>query len=139
MSAAITPNVKGIVICDEAFARDVEADVYTLEGVRQQITATAFPHWQDLYLFIQLECARDGSFRGNVRFIHKATGKEARRAPLNVALVGGAAYYGVILPVPGCRFPAPGKYDGDVWFWDNQGREVQKGHREFDLIEESVP
>ncbi len=41
-AAAVPPKVKGIAICDEVFGSDVEANVYTLECVRQDIAADDF-------------------------------------------------------------------------------------------------
>jgi hypothetical protein len=33
-AAALTPRVRLLVVCDEATLSEIEADVYTLEGVR---------------------------------------------------------------------------------------------------------
>lgn len=134
-AAAITPNVKGIVVCDEVFGSDVEANVFTLEGVRHEFVASSFPHDHTYWLFLHLESARAGTWNGNVRFIHNETAREARRVPLRLNFDQLEQNVGHAILVPNGRFPLPGLYNIEVWFWDQQGREVLKGERTFHLIE----
>lgn len=135
MSALITPNVKGIVLCDEAFDSDIESNVFTLEGVRQEFIAPLFPHERSFWLFLQLECARAGSWNGNVRFIHTATDRESRRRPLILSFDQPQQLIGTVILLEACRVPLPGRYNIEVWFWDHEGREVLKGERMLELIE----
>ena len=73
-AAALTPRVRIMAICDGVRASKIEADVYHLKGVRQAITADAFPFIPDrLWLFLLLSCPRAGEFPCYVRVVHDRT------------------------------------------------------------------
>jgi hypothetical protein len=99
-AAAITPNVKGIVVCDEAFGREIETGVYNLEGVRQVIAAPTFPYMRSLFLFMQIESARPGEFNGNIRIIERESEREIRHRNIAVWFEGGEPGLGYVFEMP---------------------------------------
>jgi hypothetical protein len=66
MSAALTPRVRQIVVCDDAVRSDIEDEVFTLEGVRHGFGAGSFPCVRALSVYLLLSYPRGGSFTGEV-------------------------------------------------------------------------
>jgi hypothetical protein len=135
-AAAVTPNVKGILVCDDVFGSDIEENVMDLEGVRHVIAEPSFPCGPRIFLFLHLECARAGTFNGNIRFVHDETGREARRRHFMVMFRERGENISQAWLLEDCLFRRPVVYNIEVWFWASEGREVLKGERSFRLIEE---
>src|SRR6266446_3971942 len=64
-AAALTPRVRIMAICDGVRESKTEADVFHPRGVRQGITADAFPFVPaQLWLFLLLSSPHGGEFPG---------------------------------------------------------------------------
>src|SRR4051794_8769638 len=64
MSAALTPRVRVLAVCDEAITSEIEPNVLTLEGVRHGFGAESFPCLRALNVYLMLSYARGGTFDG---------------------------------------------------------------------------
>ena len=80
-AAALTPRVRMMAICDRVRETKTETDVFHLKGVRQAITANAFPFGPaHLWLFLVLSNPRGGEFPGYLRVINDRTDKRSHTA-----------------------------------------------------------
>lgn len=138
--ASLTPLVRLITVCDGVRESRTESGVYHLKGVRQWITAHAFPFVPNrLWLFLLLSSPRPGEFPGYVVAVHAKTDK--------------AIFYAHLEPQPTfeandetwsnrasirCSFPEEGRYTVQVWFFQEQGSDVLKGELPFSVVKESV-
>ena len=83
-SAAVTPRVRNMVICDGARESQIEAGVFNLKGVCQRMVANAFPFAPPrLWLFLVLTSPRAGVFPGYVAVVNNRTDKAIFIANLN--------------------------------------------------------
>jgi hypothetical protein len=73
MSAALTPRVRVLVVCDGIRASRIEENVFTLRGARYQISADSFPLRRRLQLFLVLSCPRQGRFPAYVQVVEDQT------------------------------------------------------------------
>src|SRR5437762_1006743 len=73
VAAALTPRVRIMVICDSVGKCKTEAGVFHLKGVRQAVTARAFPFAPSLWVFLLLSSHRAGVFPGYVRVVNDKT------------------------------------------------------------------
>lgn len=139
MSAAValTPRVRIMVICDEVRRSKVEAGVFHLKGVRQEITARAFPFASSLYVFLLMSSPRAGVFPGYVRVVSDRTDRVVYQANLNPRpefQVDGEAV-AVAVPI-WCRFPQDGSYSVQVHFFQEVGSDVLKAEMPFTVRSE---
>jgi hypothetical protein len=134
LAVAVTPNVKGIIICDGISGSDVERNVFTAENIRQRAT---IPRFDPLHLFLQLDCARKGADTGEVRLSCELDLILARTFTVNFEEDGGA-YEGVYVTEldPSLAFPEPGRYTFQVFFHFPGSSAILKGERSFDVSEE---
>lgn len=132
-AVALTPRVRMMAICDGVRESKTEVDVFHLKGVRQAVTADAFPFFpRRLWLFLVLTSPRLGDFPGYLRVVNDQTDK--------------AVFYGHIHPRPifgadggtlfrsaniACSFPQEGWYTVQVWFFQQEGSDVLKGEVPF--------
>jgi hypothetical protein len=139
-AAALTPRVRIMAICDGVRESKTEAGVFHLKGVRQGMTADAFPFVPArLWLFLVLSSPRAGEFPGYLRVVNDRTDK--------------AILYGYIKPRPvfgadgetlfrrgqvTCSFPEEGWYTVQVWFYQEEGIDVLKGEMPFYVVFERV-
>src|SRR5262252_6857032 len=72
-AAALTPRVRLMAVCDGVRESKAEDGVFHLRGVRQAMTADAFPFTPRLWLFLVLSSPRAGDYPGYVRVIDDAT------------------------------------------------------------------
>ena len=73
-AVALMPRVRIMAICDGVRESKIEAGVFNLKGVRQGITADAFPFTPSrLWLFLLLSSPRPGVFPGYVRVVNEQT------------------------------------------------------------------
>jgi hypothetical protein len=131
MSAAValTPRVRIMVICDQVRKSKTERGVFHLKGVRQEISAEAFPFMPPrLWLFLLLSNSRAGSFPGYVRVVNERTDRVAYHGHLEPRPVFGASggTFSISVPIR-CTFPDEGAYSVQVWFFQEQGSDVLKG------------
>src|ERR1051326_5153566 len=86
MTAATTPRVRTLVVCDGIRASRLEESVFHLRGARSHIVADAFPGRRRLHLFLVLSSPRPGRYPSYVKVINEQTEQ--------------AVYYGQIDPAP---------------------------------------
>src|SRR5262245_8661057 len=73
-AAAVTPRVRMMAIRDRVRESRIEAGVFDLKGVRQEIRAHTFPFVpRRLALFLLLSSARAGEHPCYVRIVHERT------------------------------------------------------------------
>src|SRR5713226_2406186 len=106
-AAALTPRVRIMAICDGVREGKTEAGVFHLKGVRQGLTADAFPFVPErLWLFLVLSSPRAGEFPGYLVVVNDRTEKivfysHFQPRPMFVDDGGLFAWCGPIR----CRFP----------------------------------
>jgi hypothetical protein len=142
MSAAValTPRVRIMVICDEVRKSKTKPGVFHIRGVRQEISAEAFPFVPSkLGLFLLLFSPRAGSFPGYVRIVNEKTDRAVYHAHLEPRPVFGASggTFSISVPIR-CAFPEPGAYRVQVWFFQEQGSDVLKGELPFLALTEGI-
>src|SRR5437588_382099 len=114
-SAAVTPRVRTIVICDEITPSLTEAGVFTLEGVRQHLEAGSFPWHAELSIFLLLSSARSGNFAGKILVVNERNDRPIRY----VKFLAGFDQDNELLPmyvdIGDCVFPEAGSYNFEVY------------------------
>jgi hypothetical protein len=122
-----------MAICDGVRESKIEAGVFNLKGVRQGITADAFPFTPSrLWLFLLLSSPRPGVFPGYVRVVNEQTDKILLYGHLEPAPTFQAdeQLWATRAPIR-CSFPEEGQYTVEVWFFQKQGPDVLKGELPF--------
>jgi hypothetical protein len=135
-AAALTPRVRILVVCDEATASDIEDGVFTLEGVRQHVTASTFPYRHSLSVFLVLSCSRKGTYTGKVRIVNTSETRTIRYEKLQAVFVQDNDVLSLPVELGECQFPVPGPYLVQVWLAPRGGAEVQKGELVIGVIEQ---
>jgi hypothetical protein len=139
-AAVLTPRVRLMAICDGVRESQTEAGVFHVKGLRQRIIAQTFPFAPArLWLFLVFSSTRPGEFPGYVVVINERTDK--------------TIFYGKLTPPPTfeanvenvmnatrlkCSFPQPGRYTVQIWFFQEQGRDVLKGELPFTVSTEGA-
>lgn len=129
VAAALTPRVRLMAICDAVRKSKTEIGVFDLKGLRQSISAPAFPFaLERLWLFSVLSSPRFGRFPGYVRIVHERTDKAVLFAHLNPSpeFEQGVDIFSARVKIR-CRFPEPGKYTVQIWFFQPSEHDVLKG------------
>src|SRR5260370_42121674 len=136
MSAALTPRVRTLVVCDGIRASRLEENVFHLRGARWPLLAAAFPFRGRLRLFVILSSPRPGRFPSYVKVIEDESDQ--------------AVFYGQIQPSPWfpeagdllpldvpvyVRFPRPGPYTVQVWFFQETSADVLKMEQPLFVLE----
>ena len=138
-AAALTPRVRIMAICDGVRKSKTEDGVFHLKGVRQKMTADAFPFAPSLSVFLLLASARPGEFPGSIRVIHDRTDKTIFYTHLHPRPTFGTNDDFLAHRTPiGCSFPEAGRYSFQVWFFQEQGNDVLKGEMPFFITTEGV-
>jgi hypothetical protein len=138
MTAALTPRVRLMTVCDRVRESPTEAGVYHLRGVRQRSVALAFPFVASRFrLFLVLSSPRPGTYPGYVRVLDTGTDK--------------AIFFAHLAPHPRfetdgdtlaaaarlrCSFPRAGRYVVQIWFYQAQGSDVLKAELPFSVTKE---
>jgi len=132
-AVALMPRVRMMAICDGVRESKIEPGVFHLKGVRQGITAEAFPFTPSrLWLFLLLSSPRPGVFPGYVRVLNDKTEKIIFYAHLEPppTFEEDEPYWATRVPIR-CSFPEEGRYTVEVWFFQKQGTDVLKGEHPF--------
>jgi hypothetical protein len=139
MTAALTPRVRTLIVCDSVKLSTAEEDVFHLRGARWQVHAVSFPFRRRLRLFVLLSNPREGRYPGYIRVIHD----ESERA----------VFYGAIEPAPlferdsdfvpidlpiRVTFPQAGRYTVQVWFFQESSADVLKMELPFFIWKSEV-
>ena len=130
-TAAVTPRVRTLVICDDVSASLTEAGVFTLEGVRLHLTADSLPRWATLSVFLLLSSPRKGRYQGKILIISERTEKPIRYIKFLAQFEGDNELLPLYVEIGDCRFPNPGQYRFEVHFSTRRSAEVQKGEHPF--------
>jgi hypothetical protein len=128
--AAYVPRVYGLVVCDEALASEIEADVYTLENVRYGFVAESYPHRRSLCVYLYLSHHRQESFRGVVRIRRRGDDLVVADADFVASFDGVFPLQVLYLEMEGYDFPAAGWYDCQVMFGPS-GQAVIRAEQPF--------
>ena len=134
-AASLTPRIRMMAICDGVRESKTETGVFHLKGVRQQMTAPAFPFVPDrLWLFVLFSSLRAGKFPWYVRVVNERTDKLIFYAHARHRLQFGVdgAMFASWVPIR-CAFPVEGRYTVEVWFFQEQGNDVLKGEMPFTI------
>ena len=139
-AAALTPRVRIMAICDGVRESKLETGVFHLKGVRQAMTADAFPFVPArLWLFVVLSSPRAGEFPGYVRVVDDDTDRVIFHGHLTPPPAFGTNGGLWIIGYPlRCRFSQEGKYSVQVWFFQEQGSDVLKGELPFAVVMEGM-
>jgi hypothetical protein len=121
-------------MCDRVRKSKTEADVFDLKGVRQGLTADAFPHVAQVWLFLLLSSPRTGSFPGYIRVVNDRTDRVVFHGHLNPrpAFDIENDVFPIRVPIR-CTFPEVGSYSVQVWFFQAQGSDVLKAEMPFSI------
>jgi hypothetical protein len=129
--ASLTPRVRSLLVCDDVIASEVENGVFTLEGVRQQVTADTFPWKVQLNLFLLLSSARKGTYQGKVVLVHDETNKSARYVKFRAKFGEDNEILPLYVGLGWCPFAEAGQYTLQVFFAPPEGSDVLKGELPF--------
>jgi hypothetical protein len=138
MSAAVTPRVRLMAICDGVRESKTEAGVFHVKGLRQRIVAHAFPFVPSrLWLLLVFSSHRPGKYPGYVRVLDDGTDKTIFYGPLAPSPTFGANDETLVnVARLKCSFPHPGRYTVQAWFFQEQGQDVLKCELPFTLSQE---
>src|SRR4051812_43763498 len=106
-AAALTPRVRILAVCDEAFASEIEHSVFTLEGVRHQVVARSFPWACTLSVYLLLTYPRQATFTGRVRLIDDEEGRVIRYGKFVADFDGDGQPDAQVVDLGECEFLAP--------------------------------
>ena len=127
MSAALTPRVRTLVVCDGIRASKSQESVFHLRGARAHLIADEFPFRRRLELFLILSSPRPGRFPSYLKVIEDQSDQ--------------AVFYGQVQPSPSfldagdllvmgvpvqVRFPRAGRYTLQIWFFQETAADVLK-------------
>src|SRR5262245_703541 len=129
-SAALTPRVSAIVLCDEIVRSEIEDDVFTLEGVRLDVGAETFPCVRELAVYLLLSYPRGGRFDGEVKVVPAGENKTIRIARFTADFNTSPGAQPQAVDLGNCTFPKAGAYTIEVWFRAGPG-DVLKGEATF--------
>jgi hypothetical protein len=133
--AAITPRVRIMAICDEVLPSDIETDVYTIEGVRQHLTADSFPAISHLCVYMLLSSSRKGNFQGQIKIIDEQSNRRViRYCKFSARFREDNETITKVVAIEDIRFREPGFYTFEVWFEVRAGTEVCKGELPFQVL-----
>jgi hypothetical protein len=133
MSAATVPRVRTMVICDEAVSSEIEAEVHTLENVRLHLVVDSYPHLRWLTVYLVFSHYRTGTYTGEVRLMRESARAKMVVQQFRVDFTSGTDRVAMYVEMGECRFPASGHYAFEVWFFDEESLEVQKGDERLEV------
>ncbi len=129
--AALAPRVRMITICDEITASEIEAGVFSLEGVRQDLYAATFPFRVELNVLLLLSSARKGRYPGTIKIVWDSKDRVVRLVEFLATFQVDNDSIFVPVEVGNCPFPEPGYYTAQIWFSARDGGETMRGEQPF--------
>lgn len=141
MAAAIlTPRIRLMAVCDGVRESHTEAGVFHMKGLRQRIVAQDFPFAPSrLWLFLVFSSTRLGEFPAYVLVIDDRNDKTIFYGQLTPSSTFAANVEIVVNATRlKCSFPQPGRYTVQIWFFQEQGRDVLKGELPFMVFPEGA-
>jgi Family of unknown function (DUF6941) len=130
-TAALTPRVRIMVVCDEVVPSETENAVFTLDGVRQHITPRAFPCAAQLNVFLLLSSPRNGSYNGRVLVLENQADRTIRYVKFLTTFTEDDDSFAASINLGECVFHTPGTYTFQVWFSVRDGEDVLKAELPF--------
>jgi hypothetical protein len=122
-----------MAICDGVRESSTEDDVFHLKGVRQGISTQHLP-WtpRRLWLFFVLSCPRGGTFPCYGSVVNDSTDHLVFYAHVEPQPSFGPDGGQLITRAPlKCVFPEAGRYTVQIWFFQQQTRDILKGELSF--------
>ncbi len=135
-TAALTPRVPSLLVCDDAAASLIEAGVYDLEGVRQHLMARVFPRATSLGVFLLLSCPRRGTYPCKVLVVNDHTGDDevVHTVEIDVEFDEDNVILPLLVDLGDWEFEAQGRYAFQVWFSAPSGGNALKGELPFHVL-----
>lgn len=121
MSAAFTPRVRVLAVCDEAVASEIEADVFTLEGVRYGFGSESFPCVRSLNAYLMMSYPRGGSFKGHVSLVPAGQADPVESSAFTADFGTDSHALALAVELGECIFPEPEAYTIEVRFSTKSG------------------
>jgi hypothetical protein len=121
MSAATTPRVRILAVCDEAVPSDIEDGVFTLEGVRQGFGAESFPCALALSVYLLLSYPRRSRFNGEVKMVTADEERTVRITKFSADFTDAPSSVPLAIDLGDCTFPEPGVYSIGIRFLTSAG------------------
>ncbi len=132
-TAALTPRVRTLVICDDVAASLTEDRVFTLEGVRFEFVASHFPFRASVFVFLALSSSRKGIFPGEILLVNEQSEKVLRYVKFVAEFSGDNQLMPCALDLGDCFFPNGGLYRLEVYF-SVQGANALKGEHPLTIF-----
>jgi len=127
MSAALTPRVRTLVVCDGIRASRIEENVFHLRGARTHVFAEAFPVRRRPRLFLILSSPRSGRYPSYVKIIDEETDQAVFYGQVDPSPLFPDATELLPLDLPiHVRFPKAGRYTVQLWFFQETAADVLK-------------
>jgi hypothetical protein len=133
-TAAVTPRVRTIVICDDVIASLTDDGVFTLEGVRQHIEATSFPCRAPLSLFLVLSNPRRGRYSGKILLVNERNDRPIRYMKFFATFQEDNELLPMYVEMGDCAFPEAGQYSFEIYLSARGGAEALKGEHPFRVV-----
>lgn len=133
-AAALTPRVRSMVVCNEVTSSTIEANVFTLEGVRTHLYAESFPWGAELNLFLLLSSTQEGNYEGKVLVIDDHYDRCLRYVKFTAAFEEANELVCLYASIGVCVFPHPGQYTFQVYFQSKTAGEALKGELPFNVL-----
>jgi hypothetical protein len=115
MSAALTPRVRTLVICDDIQPSEIEENVFHLWGARYQVFADSFPLWCELRVFLVLSHVHPGRFPAFVSVIDEEIDAILFTGEIQPEFTAENTFYPCVVPIR-VEFPNEGRYWVQVAF-----------------------
>ena len=122
-----------MVVCDEAVASEIEADVHTLENARLRLWTESYPLLRWLSVYLILSHPRTGTYEGEVWLMRDGAGARTASNSFRVAFDSGTDHTALYVELGECRFPASGDYTARVYFFDEDSHAIQKGEAKLEV------
>lgn len=136
MASAPTPRVRTLVVCDGVRASKLEHNVFHLRGARSHILARVFPVHRRLVLFLILSSPRPGRFPSYIRVIDDESDRAVFHGQVALLPVFPDTDDLLLLDLPiHVRFPKPGRYTVQVWFFQEASNDVLRMEQPFYVFE----
>ncbi len=130
-TAAVTPRVRTIVICDAVSVSRTEDRVFTLKRVRQHLAAASFPWRAALRVFLLLSNPRKGKYAGKVLIVNERNEHVIRYVKFVAEFEEDNELLPMYVDMSECVFPEAGHYNFAVFFTARDGGEALKGEYPF--------
>jgi hypothetical protein len=133
-AAALTPRIRTIVLCDEIVPSEIEADVYTLIGVRHELLAVTFPYDAVLSVYLLMSCPRSGRYPGQILVSDDEQDKCVRYVPFDAVFSEDYHVFPLAVELGQVRFKQSGSYTVQVRFRFSPDEAPTRGEYFFKVV-----